>query len=104
MARNVSTVAFASRLGGGVLSHFQYTPCIVISSSGQPVMVQIDCLQAAEGALDPGEALIGADHLPAARALFSTLGDSTSGAAGLSLDLISLDELWLRSAADGVPP
>ena len=33
MARSVSTVAVASRLGGGVLSHFQYTPCIVISSS-----------------------------------------------------------------------
>jgi hypothetical protein len=71
-----------------------------VSSSGQPVMMQIDCLQAAEGALDPGEALIGADHLPAARALFSTLGDSTSGAAGLSLDVISLDELWLRLAAE----
>ena len=33
MARSVSSVAVASRLGGGVLSHFQYTPCIVISSS-----------------------------------------------------------------------
>ena len=30
---NIATVAFASRLGGSVPTHFRYTPCVVMSSS-----------------------------------------------------------------------
>ena len=33
IARSASTVALASRPGGGVPTHFRYTPCIVMSSS-----------------------------------------------------------------------
>ena len=44
---------------------------------GEPVVdrpdVQIDGLQAAEGALDVGEALVGADQLSAVKTLSSTL-------------------------------